>query len=47
MRKILPDVDGEQTVMCVGLASGLGRLFFGFISDRTKFDKILFQQVKF
>lgn len=39
--------DGKLPVMCIGITSGIGRLFFGYIADFPKVDRILLQQISF
>uniref|UniRef100_A0A1L8DEH1 Putative monocarboxylate transporter n=1 Tax=Nyssomyia neivai TaxID=330878 RepID=A0A1L8DEH1_9DIPT len=39
--------DINLPVMCLGIASGVGRLVFGFIADLPKINRILLQQVSF
>lgn len=39
------NADGKLPVMCIGITSGIGRLFFGYIADFPKVDRILLQQV--
>ncbi|XP_045476771.1 monocarboxylate transporter 10 isoform X2 [Harmonia axyridis] len=40
-------VDAKLTVSCIGIASGCGRLIFGFIGDHPKVNKIFLQQLSF
>lgn len=39
--------DGKLPVICMGITSGLGRLFFGYIADLPKVNRILLQQISF
>ncbi|XP_055695069.1 monocarboxylate transporter 10 isoform X1 [Lutzomyia longipalpis] len=39
--------DINLPVMCLGIASGVGRLVFGFIADLPRINRILLQQVSF
>lgn len=41
------DHDGKLPIICVGIASGLGRLIFGYIADLPKVNRILLQQISF
>ncbi|XP_012221894.1 monocarboxylate transporter 10 isoform X2 [Linepithema humile] len=41
------NADGKLPVMCIGITSGIGRLFFGYIADFPKVDRILLQQISF
>lgn len=40
-----PHNDGKILVMCIGVTSGIGRIFFGKIADLPGVDSILLQQV--
>ncbi|CAB3371838.1 Hypothetical predicted protein [Cloeon dipterum] len=42
-----PDHDGKILVMCIGLATAFGRVFFGVMSDVKSIEKILLQQISF
>lgn len=39
--------DGDFPIMCIGLTSGLGRLFFGYIADFKWVNRIILQQLAF
>lgn len=39
--------DGDFPIMCIGLTSGLGRLFFGYIADFKWVNRIILQQMAF
>jgi MFS transporter, MCT family, solute carrier family 16 (monocarboxylic acid transporters), member 10 len=41
-----PHNDGKILVMCIGVTSGIGRVFFGKIADLPGVDRILLQQVQ-
>lgn len=41
------EADGKLPVLCIGIASGIGRLVFGFVGDVKGVDKIVLQQVAF
>lgn len=45
--KAFPDSDKTLPVMCIGLTSGIGRLFFGYIADFKCVNRILLQQMSF
>ncbi|XP_044761556.1 monocarboxylate transporter 10 isoform X2 [Coccinella septempunctata] len=40
-------VDAKLAVSCIGIASGFGRLVFGFIGDHPKINRIFLQQLSF
>lgn len=42
-----PDVKQNLPLHCIAAASGVGRLFFGWIADKAHIDKILLQQIAF
>lgn len=42
-----PGSDKTLPIMCIGLTSGLGRLFFGYVADYKCVDRILLQQMSF
>lgn len=42
-----PGSDSSYPIMCIGLTSGLGRLFFGFIADYKWVNRIFLQQMSF
>jgi MFS transporter, MCT family, solute carrier family 16 (monocarboxylic acid transporters), member 10 len=42
-----PGQGENYPVMCIGIASGVGRIIFGFIADMPKIDRILLQQIAF
>lgn len=42
-----PDANKNLPIMCIGITSGLGRVFFGLISDMPRVDRILLQQISF
>lgn len=42
-----PEEDGNWPIMCIGLTSGIGRLFFGYIADYKWVNRILLQQMSF
>ncbi|XP_031621523.1 monocarboxylate transporter 10 [Contarinia nasturtii] len=42
-----PKSDKDLPIMCIGLTSGLGRLFFGYIADFKCINRIFLQQVSF
>lgn len=42
-----PGSDASLPIMCIGLTSGLGRLFFGFIADYKWVNRIFLQQMSF
>lgn len=39
--------DGNLPIICIGLTSGIGRLFFGYIADYKWVNRIFLQQVSF
>lgn len=39
--------DGDLPIICIGLTSGLGRLFFGYIADFKWVNRIVLQQLAF
>ncbi|XP_071544004.1 monocarboxylate transporter 10-like isoform X2 [Panulirus ornatus] len=41
------DVNSQVLVQCMGITSGLGRIFFGLIADRPWVNRILLQQISF
>lgn len=45
--KTFPESDKSLPIMCIGLTSGLGRLFFGYIADFKCVNRILLQQMSF
>lgn len=42
-----PDQNKHLPLMCIGIASGVGRLVFGWISDLPGVNRILLQQISF
>lgn len=42
-----PDENKNLPLMCIGVASGIGRLLFGYISDLQGVNRILLQQISF
>lgn len=42
-----PENNTNLPLMCIGIASGVGRLIFGYISDLPHVDRILLQQISF
>lgn len=40
-------VDAKLAVSCIGIASGVGRLLFGYIGDHPKINRIFLQQLSF
>lgn len=42
-----PENNETLPIMCIGITSGLGRIFFGMISDLPRVDRILLQQISF
>jgi MFS transporter, MCT family, solute carrier family 16 (monocarboxylic acid transporters), member 10 len=42
-----PDENKNLPLMCIGIASGIGRLIFGWISDLPGVNRILLQQISF
>lgn len=42
-----PENNKNLPLMCIGIASGIGRLVFGYISDLPRVDRILLQQISF
>lgn len=47
VQKTYPDFDKNWPIMCIGITSGLGRLFFGYIADYKFVNRIFLQQVSF
>ncbi|XP_055297348.1 monocarboxylate transporter 10 isoform X2 [Sitodiplosis mosellana] len=47
VEKTFPDSDKNLPIMCIGLTSGLGRLFFGYIADYKCVNRIFLQQMSF
>lgn len=47
IEKTYPNSDKNLPIMCIGLTSGLGRLFFGYIADYKCVNRILLQQMSF
>lgn len=47
VQKTYPDCDKNLPIMCIGLTSGLGRLFFGYIADFKWVNRIFLQQASF
>ncbi|XP_045612862.1 monocarboxylate transporter 10 isoform X2 [Procambarus clarkii] len=41
------DVNSQLLVQCMGITSGLGRIFFGLIADRPWVNRIILQQISF
>lgn len=42
-----PGYDENAPIMCIGITSGIGRLFFGYIADYKCINRILLQQISF
>lgn len=42
-----PDYNKDWPIMCIGMTSGLGRLFFGYIADFKWVNRVLLQTVSF
>lgn len=47
IQNTFPESDKNLPIMCIGLTSGLGRLFFGYIADFKCVNRILLQQMSF
>lgn len=47
VEKIYPDYNKDLPIMCIGMTSGLGRLFFGYIADFKWINRILLQTISF
>lgn len=41
------EYDGKLPVICIGIASGVGRLIFGYLGDHPKVNRIFLQQIAF
>ena len=47
VKDILPNHNGSNLIVCIGVASGLGRVFFGYIADKLPKHRILLQQIAY
>lgn len=47
VKDTFPDYNENTPIMCIGITSGLGRLFFGYIADFKSVNRILLQQISF
>lgn len=47
VKDTFPDQNENTPIMCIGITSGLGRLFFGYIADFKGVDRIFLQQISF
>lgn len=47
VKDTFPGDEENLPVMCIGIASGLGRLIFGFIADFPGINRVLLQQMSF
>lgn len=47
IKKTFPASDSSLPIMCIGLTSGIGRLFFGYIADYKWVNRIFLQQISF
>lgn len=47
IQKTYPDCNKDLPIMCIGMTSGLGRLFFGYIADFKWINRVLLQTVSF
>lgn len=47
VKDTFPDYDENAPIMCIGITSGIGRLFFGYIADYKWVNRILLQQISF
>lgn len=47
IQKTFPGSDQNLPIMCIGLTSGIGRLFFGYIADYKWVNRIFLQQISF
>lgn len=47
VKDTFPGYDESMPVICIGLTSGMGRLFFGYIADYKCVNRILLQQISF
>lgn len=46
MEKNFKDQDHNLPLTCIAVASGVGRLVFGYIADRPGVNRIMLQQVR-
>ena len=46
-KDVLPEADGKVLVLCIGVTSGIGRLFFGKIGDLPFVNRVMLQQIAF
>lgn len=47
VQETYPDCNKDWPIMCIGITSGLGRLFFGYIADFKWIDRVLLQTISF
>lgn len=47
VKDTLPSANGEVLVTCIGLTSGVGRIFFGKLADFPAVNRIMLQQIAF
>lgn len=47
VEKTYPGCNKDLPIMCIGMTSGLGRLFFGYIADFKWIDRVLMQTISF
>lgn len=47
IQQTYPDCNKDLPIMCIGMTSGLGRLFFGYIADFKWINRVLLQTISF
>lgn len=47
VQQTYPNYNKDWPIMCIGITSGLGRLFFGYIADFKWIDRVLLQTISF